>query len=99
MTEANELSSAVRALRQAAAELAERADQLEALGSESLGNGVDSPVELAPLAPAESENEAAARIVALEGATTGRLREEVIVEIERDFPEVDANDLTARFYS
>jgi hypothetical protein len=99
MTEETETAQAVSALREAAAELHARADQLEALAEENSRREELKPVEQAPLAPAESESEAAARLIALEGATTGRPRAEVIAEIERDFPGVDAHDLTGRFYS
>jgi len=99
MTEQTETTEAVKALRQAAAELASRADELEAR-AEELSRLIEvEPAERPPLAPADTENEAAARLIALEGATSGRDRSEVVAEIERDFPEVDANDLAARFYS
>lgn len=91
MTPARPTHEAVEALRKAAAELSKRADELEQGLSEA-----ESRIE--PLAPAGSDDEAAARLIALEGSSSGRDRSEVIAQIKAEYPSADAESLVARFY-
>ena len=92
MTSNKETHEAVEALRQAASELSARADQLEERLNEAQAHSE-------PLAPTDSDEEAAARLIALEAASSGRDRAEVLAQLKAEFPTVDAESLVSRFYT
>ena len=96
MSESAPNQSAVEALREAAARLLAKADELEAAGAEA--GSVPDVVELQPLAPAASDEEAKARLVALDLATQGVDRAAAQLALERQFPAVDVSSLLDRFF-
>jgi len=89
-------SFAAQALREAAAALLARAEQIEAATG-----GVDSQTDssqVEPLAPAKTADEAKARLVALDLATQGVGRAEALSQLEAEFPDADVASLVDRFF-
>ena len=96
MSESESQLSAAAALREAAANLIAKADQLEA----SIAAVEDAPTQAVaePLAPATSDDEAKARLVALDLATQGVDRSTAFESLTTQFPDVDVAPLIDRFF-
>ncbi len=98
MSSEQQIRDAAAALRQTAADLTKQAILLERAADDFASPAV-TPVEAEPLAPATSDDEAAARLIALEGASSGRDRSEVLAELNKSYPGVDGESLVARFFA
>ena len=98
MSSEQEIRDAADALRQTAADLTRQAVLLER-AADDVAAAAEAPAEIEPLAPATSDDEAAARLIALEAASSGRDRADVLAELEKAYPSVDGKSLVARFYS
>ena len=93
--------SAAAELRATAAALLSKADELDAAAEaadERAAAQVAVEAEPEPLAPAADAGEAAARLIALDAATSGRDRSEVEEELSKFYPNVDSSALLDRFY-
>jgi hypothetical protein len=88
--------SAAEALREAAAVLLAKADQLDALARQE--EAEPAPVSEQPLAPAATEDEAKARIVAFDLAQYEIDRDRALELLREQFPEVDVESLVNRFF-
>ena len=98
MSSEQQIRDAAAALRQTAADLTKRAILLERAADDVASPAV-APDEVEPLAPATSDDEAAARLIALEGASSGRDRSDVLAELKKSYPSIDGDSLVARFFS
>jgi hypothetical protein len=98
MSSEQEIRDAAAALRETAADLTKQAILLERV-ADSVGAAAVIPAEIEPLALATSDDEAAARLIALEGASSGRDRADVLAELEKSYPGVDGESLVVRFFN
>jgi hypothetical protein len=98
MSSEQQIRDAAAALRQTAADLTKQAILLERAADDVASPAV-TPAEVEPLAPATSDDEAAARLIALEGASSGRDRSDVLAELAKSYPSIDADALVARFFA
>jgi len=92
------LLNSAQVLRDAAARLLTEAEALESAADAAAASAPEPKVPVEPLAPSVSDDETAARLIVLEAATNGRERDSVRLEIERNYPSVDAESLIERFY-
>ena len=93
--------SAAAELRDAAAALLRKADELDAAAQaadEQAAAELAREADAEPLAPAAGADEAAARLIALDAATSGRDRDEVEEELSQSYPNIDSKTLLDRFY-
>lgn len=96
----DELRAIAAGLREQAGLLVQRAEQIErVVDHEADGSGTEGRErELAPLALPETDDEAGARIVALDLASRKVSRVEASTILKEKFPDVDGDDLLDRFY-
>lgn len=99
MSAKNDLQDAANELRKAAASLIRQAEQIEATAAEIESHSSSNLAAPEPLTHTDSDEEAAARLIALEGAASGREREDLLSQLKRDFPSVDSESLVQRFYN
>lgn len=99
MSSDDDLRETAIELRSVAAELLKKADLLDKTADQFEAESAAASAVAEPLAPADSDDETAARLITLEASASGRDRAEVEAQLKRDFPSVDAESLVARFYS
>lgn len=99
MSAHEDLRETANDLRSTAAGLIRRAEQLEGVASELEAQSTSTSAAPEPLSHTDSDDEAAARLIALEAAASGRDRNDLLGQLERDFPSVDAESLVQRFYN
>ena len=99
MDSLHEIEKAAAELRATAAGLTKQAERLDAAANAIREAAASEAARLEPLEPAASDDEAAARLIALEASSSGRAKDDVLAQLKRDFPSVDVESLVARFYS